>query len=93
MFAKDNGRKARIGDYDTMFRNLLEQGQKIHPDLFTTGVFIGDFVPRRIPWSGSATEEENNNVETAVIEVINMRRKKEEARGTEAGLYIRQVYT
>ena len=42
LFAMDNGRKARIGDYDPMFIILLDQGQKIHPELFTTGVFFLD---------------------------------------------------
>ena len=36
LIAKDNGRKARIGDNDPMFRNLLERGQNMHPELFTT---------------------------------------------------------
>ena len=62
LFAKDNGRKSRIGDYDPMFRNLLEQGQNIHSELFTTGVLIGDFSLRRIPRCGATTEAENNNV-------------------------------
>ena len=44
LFARDNGRKASIGDYDPMFRNLLEQGKNMHPELFTTGVFIEDFI-------------------------------------------------
>ena len=71
MFARANGRKESIGDYDPMFRKLLEQGQKMHPELFTTGVFIGDFSLRRIPRHGENTEAENNNVDTADIKLIN----------------------
>ena len=36
LFDRENVRKASIGDYDNMLRNLLEQGQKMHPELFTT---------------------------------------------------------
>ena len=71
MFSRENGRKAIIVEYDTMFINLLDKGQKMHPELFTTGVFIGDFSLRRIPRRGATTEAENNNVDTADIKLIN----------------------
>ena len=71
LFARYNRSKASIGDYDPMLRNLLEQGQKMHRELFTTGVFIGDFSLRRSPRSGATTEAENKNVNTAAIELIN----------------------
>ena len=93
MFDRENRRKAIIGDYDNMFSNLLEQGENIHPELFTTGVFIGDFTSRRIPQRGATTQAENNNVDTAAIELINWRRDREAERGTEAGLLIQKVYT
>ena len=93
MFTRDNRRKASIGEYYPMFRNLLEQGQKMHPDFFTTGVFIGDFSLRIIPRRGATTEAENNNVETVAIRLINIWRKREASRGTEEGLSMRQVYT
>ena len=67
LFARDNRRKASIGDYDPMFRNFLERGRKMHPELFTTGVFIGDFSLRRSPRNGSTTEAENKNMYTAAI--------------------------
>ena len=93
LFARYNGRKESIGDYDPMFRNLLEKGQKMHPELFTTGVSIGDFSIRRIPRRGATTEAENNNIYTATIKLINPWRKREAVRGTEAGLSMRQVDT
>ena len=31
LFARDNGQKASIGDYNHMFRHFLEQCQKLHP--------------------------------------------------------------
>ena len=85
-FARDNGRKSSIGDYDPMFRNLLERGQKMHPELFATGFFIGDFSLRRSPRCEATTEAENNNVDTAAIKIINQWRNREAERGIEAGL-------
>ena len=38
-------------------------------------------------------EAENINVDTVVIELTNGSRKKEAARGSEAGVSMRQVYT
>ena len=86
LFARYNRRKTNIGDYDTMFRNLLDHGQKMYPELFTTAVFIGDFSLRRTPRHGATKEVDNSNVDTVAIEPINRRSKREEARGTEAGL-------
>ena len=82
MFARDNRRKASIGDYDPMFRNLLKRGQNIHPELFVTGFFIGEFSLRISPRRGSTTKAENKNVDSAAIEIINLWRKSEAARGT-----------
>ena len=65
----------------------------MHLELFTTGFFIGDFSLRRSPRRGATTEAENNNVDTASIEIINRWRKREAARGTEAVISMRQVYT
>ena len=67
LFARDNGRKASIGGSDHMFKNLLKLGQKMQPELFTTGVFIGDFSLRRSPRRGETIEAEKNNVETVAI--------------------------
>ena len=80
LFARENGRKARIEDYDPMFRNLVERGQKRHPELFITGVFNGNSSLRIIPRRGATTEAEIKNVDTAAIELINWWRKREAAR-------------
>ena len=82
MFSRYNWRKAIIVDYDPMFINLLERGQKMHLEFFTTGFFIGDFSPRRSPRHGATTEAENKNVDTAAIKLINQCRKREAAIGT-----------
>ena len=93
LFSRDNGSKASIGDYDPMFRNLLERGQKMHPELFDIGVFIGYLSLRRIPRSGATTEAENNNMYIADIKLINRWRKKEAAKGTELVPSMLQMYT
>ena len=93
LFARYNRRKEIIGDYDPMFRNLLEQGQKMHPKLFTTHIFIGDFSLRISLRCGATREAENNNVDIVAIELINQWSKRESERGIEAGLSMKQVYT
>ena len=89
LFARENGRKTSIGDYDNMFRNFLGRGQKMHPELFTTGVFIGDFSIRRSPQRKTTTKAEKNNVDTVDIKLINQWRKRDSERGTEVGLSMR----
>ena len=70
-----------------MFINFLERGQNLRQELFTIGLFIVDFSLIRNPRLRSITEEENNNVDTVAIELINCWRKREAARGIEAGLF------
>ena len=84
MLARDNGSKASIGYYDHILRNLLERGQKMHPELFTIGVFIGNFSLRRSLRRGATTEAENKNVDTAAIELINRCRKRDKSRSINA---------
>ena len=93
LFARPKGCKASLGDYDPLFRDYLERAQKARPKLFTAGVPIKDFSLRRSLRRGATTESENNNVDKVAIELTNRQRKKEAARGAEAGLFMRQVYT
>ena len=60
-----------------MLRKLLERGQKIRPELFTTGVSIVDFSLRRSPQHGATTEAENKNMDTVDIDLINQWRNRE----------------
>ena len=82
MFARYNGQNVSIEDYDPMFRNLMERGQKLYPELFAPGVFIGDFSLRRIPRCGATTEAENKNVDTVAIKLIHRWRRRGAERGT-----------
>ena len=68
LFARLKGRKASLGDYDPLFRDYLERGQKARPKLSTAGVPIKDFSLRRSLRRGATTKAESNNVDTVVIE-------------------------
>ena len=48
----------------------------MHPELFTTGFFIGYFSLRRSLRRGATREADNKNVDTADIELINRWRKR-----------------
>ena len=69
-----------------MFINLMERGQNLHPELFTTGVFVGNFSIRRSPRRGATTEAENNNMYTVDIELIIRWGGMEAERRTESGI-------
>ncbi len=93
LFCRKTGKKASLGDYDPLFRDYLARTQRQHPKLFPNSVAIEDYSLRRSLRRGATTESENNNVDTVAIELINRWRKKEAAKGAEAGLSMRQVYT
>ena len=93
LFAKRNGKRASLGDYDPLFKDYIERTMKSHKKLFSSAVAVKDYSLRRSLRRGATTEAENNNVDTVAIELINRWRQKENARGAEAGLSMRQVYT
>ena len=93
MFSRSNGKKASMGDFDPMFRDYLERAMRKFPTLFYKSVALQDYSLRRSLRRGATTEAENNNVDTVTIELVNRWRKKEAAKGAEAGLTMRQVYT
>ena len=49
----------------------------MHPELFTTGFFIGYFSLRRSPRRGATMETEKKIVDTVDIKLINRWRKRE----------------
>ena len=93
LFAKRNGKRASLGDYDPLFKDYVERAMKSRSKLFSSMVAVKDFSLRRSLRRGATAESENNKVDTVAIELINRWRKKEKARGAEAGLSMRQVYT
>lgn len=56
-------------------------------------VDTADFSLWRSPRRGAVLETTNQDVSETVTELINRWRKKEAAKGSEAGLAMRQVYT
>ena len=93
LFSKRGGQKGKMSDYDGMFKELLTLVKLNHPKVMPDSIKIEDFSLWRSGRRGATTEATNRNVDTKVIEAINRWRRKEAAKGAEAGLPMRQVYT
>ncbi len=70
-------------------KRMREEDQKLVP----SAVEMSDFSLWRSLRRGAVLETTTHKVDVQVIELINRWRKKEAARGSEAGLPMRQVYT
>jgi hypothetical protein len=83
------------GQYDALYRALVlvDQARERHPRLLPEAVETDDFSLWRSPRIGAVLETTNQDVSEKVIELINRWCKKEAAKGSEAGLAMRQVYT
>jgi hypothetical protein len=81
------------GQYDALYRALVDQARERHPRLLPEAVKTDDFSLWRSPRIGAVLETTNQDVSEKVIELINRWCKKEAAKGSEAGLVMRQVYT
>ena len=92
-FAKQSGKRASIGDYDSTFRGYLTRLRVLRGALFLQGVDIQDYSGQRSFCRGSVQHALNQDVSQPVIDEANRWRRKEGARGTNAGLPLRQVYT
>ena len=86
LFAKRNGKRSSLGDYDPLFKDYIERAMKSQKKLFSSAVAVKDYSLRRSLRRGATTETENNKVDTVAIELINRWRQKE-TRGER-----RQVY-
>ena len=93
LFAKKSGAKATIGDYDPLFRTYLARLRALRGGLFFKEVDVADFSARRSLRRGSTQHATNQGVSQQVIDEANRWRTKEAARGSEAYLPLRQVYT
>ena len=93
LFARRNGSKASMGDYDPLFRDYLVRVQERYPGRFSKGVDIRDYSLRRSPRRGATITASNNKVDETTIELVNRWCRKEAAKGAEVGLPMRQVYT
>jgi hypothetical protein len=88
-----HGRAARLSDYNGRFHMFVAVAMARHPKAFSKKIEAEDFNLRRSMRRGSTTQATNNKVPAPTIELVNRWRKKEAARGAEAGLAMRQVYT
>ena len=90
LFQDQRGVGSKFGQYDTLFRALIDQAQEQHPRLRLEAVNTEDLSLWRPPRQGVVLETANQDVAEKVIKLINRWRKKEAARGSEAGLPTRR---
>jgi hypothetical protein len=93
LFQRKNGTRERFGMYNTTFQQLLDAPREEDCKLLPEAVETGDFSLWRSPRRGALLETINQDVSEKVIELIKRWQKKEAAKGSEAGLPMRQVYT
>ena len=93
LFEQKSGKPAKFGTYQDYFQILIDLVRQQDPRLLQSSVKTTDFSLWRSLHRGVVLETTNHNVDIKVIELINQWRKKEAARGSEAGLPMRQVYT
>ena len=93
LFQDQRGAKMKFGQYNALYRALVDQARERHPRLLLEAVETEDFSLWRSPRRGAVLETTNQDVSEKVIELINRWRKNEAAKGSEAGLAMRQVYT
>jgi hypothetical protein len=86
------GERLKFGKYDPTFRFLIDLARETQEGLLPEVVETGDFSLWRSPRQGAVLETTNQDELEKVIELINRWRKKEAAKGSEAGLPMRQVY-
>ena len=93
LFEQKPGKPEKFGTYQDYFRTLIDLARQQDPRLLLSSVETTDFSLWRSLRRGAVLETTNHNVDIKVIELINWWHKKEAARGSEAGLPMRQVYT
>ncbi len=88
LFQDRRGARLKFGQYDALFRALVDQAQERHPRLLPEAVETENFSLWRSAKRGAVLETTNQDVSEKVIELINRWHKKEAANGSEAGLTI-----
>ena len=86
-----SGRRARISDYDAMFVKYMHTLRYVSPEVFSVATIMELFSLRRSMRRGAIVAT-TGTVPESVVELINRWRKKEQARGSEANLNMRQTY-
>ena len=79
-------------DYDADFLYYMVELHQQRPELFSVGTVLGLYSLRRSMRRGAILETVGR-VDNFIVKLMNRWRKKEGARGSEAGLCMRQAYT
>ena len=92
LLQRSKGRKVRVCDYDSDFLYYMMELHQQRPELFSVGTVMGLYSLRRSMRRGAILETVGR-VDNFIVKLMNRWRKKEGARGAEAGLCMRQAYT
>ena len=84
---------ATKGDYNPLFKDYIQRTLVRFPDRFSKRIDIREYSLRRSPRRGATTHAASNKVDKTTTELISRWRKRENAKGAEPGLTMRQVYT
>jgi hypothetical protein len=93
LFQDRKGMRSKFGKYDHIFRALIDIARELHFSLLPEVVETGNFSLWRSQRRRAVLETTNQDVAETVIELINRWHKMEAAKGSEAGLPMRQVHT
>ena len=91
-FATGEGRRQKMSYYEPMLIEHLHTVKSHFVEAIGKSTEVEDFSLWRSGRSGATTEAANNGVPQLVIETMGRWRKRELAKGTQAGLPMRQVY-
>ena len=91
LFEQKPRKPAKFGKYQDYFWTLIDLARQQEPRLLPSLVETTNFSLWRLIHRGAVLETTNHNVDIKVIVLINWWCKKEAARGSEAGLPMRQV--
>lgn len=95
LFINKKGNRAKISDFDALFRSLVKRAHARQPKEFPAGTDFDQYSLRRSLRRGSTTTAGNNQVPEPVVNRINRWRKDDRSRGGDpmAGLSMFEVYT
>ena len=85
--------RSKCRTYNHIIRDLVDIARESHFILLLEAVETGDNSLWRTPRRGAILETTHQDIVEKVIELVNRWCKKEVAKGSEAGLPMRQVYT
>jgi len=94
LFLNKKGKRAKISDYDELFKSYVKRAHAKAPREFASGTKLDQYSLRRSLRRGSTTTAGNNQVPKPVVDRINRWRKDNRDGGDPmAGLTMFEVYT